>query len=206
MTNWIDDGHTVRVMLEHNCLVHRPVCPFDGADFTGIAWSDLPECRKPYGDDGTPLPLDLVRVGPCRVIEDAKEFGADEFFDHDGEMELVSPAPIEYRLEPPEMYVYARPKPRAEERAPQVVHVVRLEGPTSEVFVGPCVGRQAEAWIQENHTPAWTMVQIAPLERPALRAADRDGFVHAPDSDERLRAAVAENLSGSRPDTGDDGT
>ncbi len=44
----------------------------------------------------------------------------------------------------------------------RVVHVVRMEGPTSEVFAGPFASSEAEAWIEANRTDAWTMCQVAP--------------------------------------------
>ena len=50
---------------------------------------------------------------------------------------------------------------------PEVVHVVRHEGPTSEVFVGPFDDHyQTHRWIERNRTDAWRHVTVAPLEQP----------------------------------------
>lgn len=49
----------------------------------------------------------------------------------------------------------------------EVVHVVRHEGPTSEMFVGPFDGHdETHRWIERNRTDAWRHVTVAPLERP----------------------------------------
>jgi hypothetical protein len=45
----------------------------------------------------------------------------------------------------------------------RVVHVVRHEGPTSELFIGFDPAGDIDNWIAVRRTPAWDMVQVAPL-------------------------------------------
>lgn len=51
-------------------------------------------------------------------------------------------------------------------RPARVVHVVRAEGPTSEVFAAFLDDTDLERWLAWNRTPVWTHVQIAPLQYP----------------------------------------
>lgn len=44
-----------------------------------------------------------------------------------------------------------------------VVRIVRHEGPTSELFIGFDPAGDVDGWIAARRTPAWTMVQVAPL-------------------------------------------
>lgn len=84
---------------------------------------------------------------------------------------------------------------RAGQSAPRVVHVVRTEGPTSEVFAGPFHDEdRLEAWLAENRTPAWTHVQVAPIERPLLLAdiPERERLVH---EDPALAARILEGIA-----------
>ena len=84
----------------------------------------------------------------------------------------------------------------------QVVHVVRTEGPTSEVFAGPFVGGEAQAWIEANRTDKWTMCQVATLQRPAV-APERERLVHEnPALAEQIREGVAEAERGETVDLG----
>ena len=79
---------------------------------------------------------------------------------------------------------------------PRVVHVVRTEGPTSEIFAGPFRDQATlEAWLAENRTHRWTHVQVAPLERPVLRAdiPERERLVHDdPALAQQIRDGIAE--------------
>jgi hypothetical protein len=52
------------------------------------------------------------------------------------------------------------------ERPYTVLHVVRQEGPTSELFVGFPLGGDVDGWLAEHRTDKWTHVQHAPLQRP----------------------------------------
>jgi len=89
---------------------------------------------------------------------------------------------------------------------PRMVHIVRTEGPTSELFVGPFDdGDRLEAWLAENRTPAWTHVQVAPLERPMLRAdiPERERAVHDdPELAEQIRRGIDEAERGETVDRG----
>ena len=53
VSDWIRDGHTARVTLQHDELSVQLVCPNQG-DYTDISWDGMPSCRKPYGEDGQP--------------------------------------------------------------------------------------------------------------------------------------------------------
>lgn len=84
----------------------------------------------------------------------------------------------------------------------RVVHVVRVEGPTSEVFAGPFASGEAEAWIEANRTDAWTMCQVAPLERPAV-VPERERLVHEdPELAAQIREGIAEAEAGRTVDLG----
>lgn len=84
----------------------------------------------------------------------------------------------------------------------QVVHVVRHEGPTSEVFAGPFTGDEAQAWIEANRTPAWTMCQVATLERPVV-VPERERLVHEnPALAAQIREGVAQAERGETVDLG----
>jgi len=90
----------------------------------------------------------------------------------------------------------------ADNEVKRVVHVVRLEGPTSEVFAGPFTGGEAEAWIDANRTPAWTMVQVAPLERPAVIPEHERLVRENPELAQQIREGIAEAGRGETVDLG----
>lgn len=84
----------------------------------------------------------------------------------------------------------------------QVVHVVRHEGPTSEVFAGPFVGDEAQAWIEANRTGHWTMCQVATLQRPPV-IPERERLVHEnPGLAAQIREGIAQAERGDTVDLG----
>jgi hypothetical protein len=90
--------------------------------------------------------------------------------------------------------------------APRVVHVVRSEGPTSEVFAGPFAGHEdAHRWIEANRTAAWKHITVAPLERPAAPndIPERERLVHEdPELAANIREGIAEAERGGTADLG----
>lgn len=84
----------------------------------------------------------------------------------------------------------------------QVVHVVRTEGPTSEVFAGPFTGDEAHAWIEANRTDHWTMCQVATLQRPVV-VPERERLVHEnPELAAQIREGITEAERGETADLG----
>lgn len=81
--------------------------------------------------------------------------------------------------------------PAPADQTPCVVHVVRQEGPTSEVFAGPFPDSDhASRWIEARRTPRWANITVAPLENPlgrgdamAWHATDLGDFVQYTDAD-----------------------
>jgi hypothetical protein len=98
-TDWIDDGHTIEVILNANEFRVHPVCPFDDTGFVSVLFESLPACRQYYTEDGAPFDLDVTGVDRCHLVALAEEFDADELFDQEqGEkFPVISPMPVEYR-------------------------------------------------------------------------------------------------------------
>lgn len=109
--HWFDDGHQVRVTLDYANFAFAVICPFEDTDLTGKSWDQLPVCRRAADEDGQPLPAKSP-TAVCCLVEMAREFTSDEFFDEKAPVfEVVSPFPVVYRFEGWDSEaIYVRPK------------------------------------------------------------------------------------------------
>lgn len=109
---WIRDGHMAAVFLDQDTLIVRLECPCPkDADYSGVAWDNLPSCRKGYDEGGQPAPSESP-MPYCNFAEWAYNMGVMDCVDTDvtrGEqMIVVGPFPIGWRWNPmDEMYLWA---------------------------------------------------------------------------------------------------
>lgn len=92
MTGCVRDGHTVQVVITDHCLIVEVVCPFDGADLTGLEGDDIPACRRQY-EGGAFAPW----YGPdpeCQLALHASYVGGDIFATNPGERFLPKVVPF----------------------------------------------------------------------------------------------------------------
>ncbi len=87
--DWIDDGHTARVVLVDATLVARVDCPHEGGDHTATPLDALPACRVGRDDYGRRFAL-----GRCLLTATAEEFQNDELWQGDEQAVPIDALPV----------------------------------------------------------------------------------------------------------------